>query len=68
MPACQSWHFFKKICQIYHGIISETSTLKIIIKKYKIMVLNIKPLSDRVLIEPVAAETKLLQGFYSRYC
>jgi chaperonin GroES len=27
------------------------------------MVLNIKPLSDRVLIEPVAAETKLLQGF-----
>jgi chaperonin GroES len=31
------------------------------------MALNIKPLSDRVLIEPVAAETKLLQGFYSRY-
>jgi chaperonin GroES len=31
------------------------------------MALNIKPLSDRVLIEPVAAETKLLQDFYSRY-
>jgi chaperonin GroES len=31
------------------------------------MALNIKPLSDRVLIEPVAAETKLRQGFYSRY-
>jgi co-chaperonin GroES (HSP10) len=29
------------------------------------MALNIKPLSDRVLIEPVAAETKLRQGFYS---
>jgi chaperonin GroES len=27
------------------------------------MALNIKPLSDRVLIEPVAAETKLLQFF-----
>jgi chaperonin GroES len=27
------------------------------------MALNIKPLSDRVLIEPVA-ETKLPQGFY----
>jgi chaperonin GroES len=27
------------------------------------MALNIKPLSDRVLIEPVAAETKLRQGF-----
>jgi chaperonin GroES len=32
------------------------------------MVLNIKPLSDRVLIEPVAAETKLPQGFYPRHC
>jgi chaperonin GroES len=32
------------------------------------MALNIKPLSDRVLIEPVAAETKLPQGFYSRHC
>jgi chaperonin GroES len=31
------------------------------------MALNIKPLSDRVLIEPVAAETKLPQGFYSRH-
>jgi co-chaperonin GroES (HSP10) len=28
------------------------------------MVLNIKPLSDRVLIEPVAAETKLPQDFH----
>jgi co-chaperonin GroES (HSP10) len=27
------------------------------------MALNIKPLSDRVLIEPVAAETKLRQDF-----
>jgi chaperonin GroES len=27
------------------------------------MALNIKPLSDRVLIEPVAAETKLPQDF-----
>jgi hypothetical protein len=34
-------------------------------KKY-IMALNIKPLSDRVLIEPVAAETKL-SIFYSRH-
>jgi hypothetical protein len=32
--------------------------------KNKIMALNIKPLF-RVLIEPVAAETKLRQGFYS---
>jgi co-chaperonin GroES (HSP10) len=30
------------------------------------MALNIKPLSDRVLIEPVAAETKLPQGFSSQ--
>jgi co-chaperonin GroES (HSP10) len=37
-------------------------TFKINIKKY-IWLLNIKPLSDRVLIEPVAAEQKLLQGF-----
>jgi chaperonin GroES len=29
------------------------------------MALNIKPLSDRVLIEPVAAETKTASGFYS---
>jgi chaperonin GroES len=28
------------------------------------MALNIKPLSDRVLIEPVAAETKLPQDFF----
>jgi chaperonin GroES len=27
------------------------------------MALNIKPLSDRVLIEPVAAETKTASGF-----
>jgi hypothetical protein len=45
------------------GIVIKINTKK----KYKIMALNIKPLSDRVLIEPVAAETKLLQGFYSRY-
>jgi chaperonin GroES len=32
------------------------------------MALNIKPLSDRVLIEPVAAETKLPQDFHPRYC
>jgi co-chaperonin GroES (HSP10) len=30
------------------------------------MALNIKPLSDRVLIEPVAAETKTASGFYSK--
>jgi hypothetical protein len=30
---------------------------------YKIIKSNIKPLSDRVLIEPVAAETKLRQDF-----
>jgi chaperonin GroES len=29
------------------------------------MALNIKPLSDRVLIEPVAAETKTASGFSS---
>jgi chaperonin GroES len=28
------------------------------------MALNIKPLSDRVLIEPVAAETKTASGFF----
>ena len=28
------------------------------------MALNIKPLSDRVLIEPVAAETKTASGIY----
>jgi chaperonin GroES len=33
------------------------------------MSLNIKPLSDRVLIEPVAAETKTASGiFYPRHC
>jgi chaperonin GroES len=29
------------------------------------MALNIKPLSDRVLIEPVAAETKTASGIFS---
>jgi chaperonin GroES len=33
-------------------------------KKYNIMALNIKPLSDRVLIEPVAAETKTASGIF----
>jgi chaperonin GroES len=37
------------------------------LKINKIMALNIKPLSDRVLIEPVAAETKTASGFLFRY-
>jgi chaperonin GroES len=37
------------------------------IKINKIMALNIKPLSDRVLIEPVAAETKTASGILFRY-
>jgi chaperonin GroES len=32
--------------------------------KYIIMSVNIKPLSDRVLIEPVAAETKTASGIF----
>jgi chaperonin GroES len=32
--------------------------------KYTIMALNIKPLSDRVLIEPVAAETQTASGIF----
>jgi chaperonin GroES len=31
------------------------------------MALNIKPLSDRVLIEPVAAEKNCVRDFYSWY-
>ncbi len=34
------------------------------LKKYNTMALNIKPLSDRVLIEPVAAETQTASGIF----
>jgi chaperonin GroES len=40
-----------------------TNQLKIN-KKHFIMALNIKPLSDRVLIEPVAAETQTASGIF----
>lgn len=33
-------------------------------KTYIIMALNIKPLSDRVLVEPVAAETQTASGIF----
>jgi hypothetical protein len=59
--------FFIKICQLKQdGTISENVNHNYFNFYIKIKyALNIKPLSDRVLIEPVAAETKLLQGFYS---
>ena len=70
------WHFFfndfpfknnsKKICQsLIGGIISDYFLIiKIIllIKIYKTMGLNIKPLADRVLVEPAPAETKTASG------
>lgn len=34
------------------------------IQNIKIMALNIKPLSDRVIIEPAAAETKTASGIF----
>jgi chaperonin GroES len=48
------------------GTISEINEKNILIIKikYSIMALSIKPLSDRVLIEPVAAETKTASGIF----
>jgi chaperonin GroES len=46
------------------GIISEKTITSLNNKIHFIMTLNIKPLSDRVLIEPVAAETKTASGIF----
>lgn len=49
------------------GIISEKLKTSILItnkKNNSNMALNIKPLSDRVLIEPVAAETQTASGIF----
>lgn len=54
------WHFlFIKTANLSLGIVSEKHilNLKLIMSK-----LNIKPLADRVLIEPAAAETKTSSG------
>jgi chaperonin GroES len=64
-----SWHFYfreiKKKCQLKSiGTIYEKQFKSILTKKIQTMALQIKPLSDRVLIEPVAAETKTASGIY----
>ena len=67
MPACQRWHFsFLQICQHRgDGIISDKrAPTTINHKKHITMALNIKPLSDRVLVEPAAAETQTASGIF----
>ncbi len=44
-----------------HGIHLENYKTEIIKNKY-IMSVNFKPLADRVLVEPIAAETKTASG------
>lgn len=48
---------FRKTVNLLIGIISENKNKKHIMSK-----LNIKPLADRVLVEPAAAETKTSSG------
>ncbi len=63
MPACQCWHFFyAKMAITAIGIISESLNTLTQLTKIKIMSLQIKPISDRVVIEPMAAETTTASG------
>jgi chaperonin GroES len=63
MPACQSsWHFFWPnvtflgVAQFWSYSFSKIIKLKIMAK------LSIKPLADRVLVEPLEAETTTASG------
>jgi chaperonin GroES len=62
---CQIFTLGNKILpfhpQISHGIHLENYNGELIKNKY-IMSVNFKPLADRVLIEPIAAETKTASG------
>ncbi len=61
MPALTCWHFFyDKISSFSIGILLDKIKTKI--NKIKDMALNIKPLADRVIIEPAAAETQTASG------
>lgn len=66
MPALTCWHFlFIKMSVLMIGIISEkTVATNFNNINQKNMALNIKPLSNRVLIEPVAAETQTASGLF----
>ena len=64
-----SWHFYFLICQVLsNGIISAFKKLTNLKYQFKNLIImakvNIKPLADRVLIEPMAAETKTASGLY----
>jgi chaperonin GroES len=63
MPMLRRWHFlYLKVCQFNCVGIILDYTLVLINKIYNHMALKIKPLADRVLIEPVQAETKTASG------
>jgi len=63
-----SWHFCLTKCQFMrNGILSDYTREQYYIfqlKTINMAKVNIKPLADRVLIEPMAAETKTASGIY----
>jgi len=65
MPAYDKLAFFFAICQYSsNGIISAKYNTSIKTKNFLYMALKIQPLSDRVLVEPQAAETKTASGIF----
>ena len=56
--------FFLPKCQFFCGGIISDKRKPEKTTNHNIMALNIKPLSDRVLIEPVAAETQTASGIF----
>lgn len=54
------------ICHIFkNGTFFETLlTIQLTLKNYNMSKINFKPLADRVVIEPLAAETKTASGIY----
>jgi chaperonin GroES len=65
MPAYDKLAFFVAICQYSsNGIISAKYNTSIKTKIFLYMALKIQPLSDRVLVEPQAAETKTASGIF----
>lgn len=64
MPACQtSWHFYLQVVSLTELVqFSYEKVQKTFKNLHTMSNLSIKPLADRVLVEPLEAETKTASG------